>query len=71
LYNNTLKFGIPMKMVWLMKMCLNTTHSRIWVLNIFLTSFLLGMVETRFLLPLLFKFALEYAIRRARVNQDG
>ena len=63
---------IIMKMVRLIKMCPNATHSRIWVLNICLTSFLLGMVKTRrFLSPLFFIFAFEYAIRRAQINQDG
>jgi len=61
-----------MKLVRLVKMYLDATYSRIWILNICLTSILVGMVKTRrFLSTLLFNSALEYAIRRAQVNQDG
>jgi hypothetical protein len=31
LYNNLIKFGIPMKLVRLVKMCLNETYSRVQV----------------------------------------
>jgi len=31
LYNILIKFGIPMKLVRLIKMCLNETYSRVWV----------------------------------------
>ena len=44
LYNIFTEFGIPMKMVRLIKMCLNETYSRVRVGNICLTCFLLGMV---------------------------
>ena len=35
LYNILIEFGIPMKPVRLMKMCLNETHSRVWVRQTF------------------------------------
>jgi len=28
LYNVLIEFGIPLKLVWLIKMCLNETHSK-------------------------------------------
>ena len=31
MYNILIEFGIPMKMVWLIKMCLTETYSRVWV----------------------------------------
>jgi len=44
LYNILIEFGIPMKLVRLIKMCLTETYSRVWVGRICLTTFLLGMV---------------------------
>jgi hypothetical protein len=31
LYNILTEFGIPMKLVWLINMCLSETYSRVWV----------------------------------------
>jgi hypothetical protein len=31
LHNILIKFGIPMKLVKLIKMCINETNSRVWV----------------------------------------
>ena len=45
LYNILIKFGIPMKVVKLIKMCLNETPSTVHAqVNICLTCFLLRMV---------------------------
>jgi len=43
LYNILIEFGIPIKMVTLIKMCLTETYSRVRVRKICLTCFLLGM----------------------------
>jgi len=44
LYNILIEFGIPMKLVRLIKMCLTEMHSRVQVERVCLTCFLLGMV---------------------------
>ena len=51
-------------------MYLNKTYSRVQEANIGLTCFLLRKLLNG-LLPLLFNFAVQYAIRRYQVNQDG
>jgi hypothetical protein len=44
LYNILIEFGIPMKLVRLIKMCLNETYSKVHRVNICLIVFLSKMV---------------------------
>ena len=71
MYNILIEFGIPMKLLRLIKMCLNEAYSRVWVGKHLSDVFPIrnGLKQGDALLPLLFNFALEYAVRR--VNQDG
>jgi len=73
LYNILTEFGIPMKMVRLIKMLLNETYSRVWVGKNLSDMFPIrnGLKQGDALSSLLFNFALEYAIRRVQVFQDG
>jgi hypothetical protein len=43
LYNILLEFGLPKKLVMLIKMCLNETYSKVSVGKVFLINFLLRM----------------------------
>ena len=71
LYNILIEFGIPMKLVSLIKICLNETYSsgqefysdRFPIRN--------GLKHGSALSPLIFSFALEYTIRRVQVKQGG
>ena len=73
MYNIMNEFGIPMEMVRLTKMCLAETYSRVRVGKNFSDTFPItnGLKQGYVQSPLLFNFALEYAIRRVQVHNNG
>ena len=64
LYNILIKFGVPKQK--LMKTCLDGTQSKVRIGNYLSSSFPIesGLKQGDALSPLLFNFALEYAIRK-------
>jgi hypothetical protein len=68
LYNILIKFSITMKLVTIIKMCLNETYSRVWVEKHISDMFPIQNRLKHALLPLRFIFALKYAIRMVQVN---
>jgi hypothetical protein len=73
LYNIVIEYGILVKLIWLIKMCLNETCSKVCI-----ETHLTGMFRMKndlregdALSPLIFNFAVEFAIGRVQVNQEG
>ena len=73
LYIILIEFNIPMKLVRLIKMCLNDTYSRFWVGKNLSDMFPIrnGLKQGETLSPLLFNFAFECTIWSVQVNQAG
>jgi len=72
IYNILTEFGIPRKLLRLIKICLNETYSTVWVGKHLsdMFHFKNGLKKEGVLLPLISNYALEYAIRSIQVNQD-
>jgi len=72
LYNILIESGIPMRLVSLTEISLKETCSKVWVGKHFSDTFPIknDLKQGVALSPLLFNFALAYAIRRVQVNQE-
>jgi hypothetical protein len=64
LYSILIEFGLLMKLVRLIKMCLNETYSKVHI-----SKLLNGLQQRDAHIAIAFNFALEYATRKVQENQ--
>ena len=73
-YNILIEIDIPMKLFRLIKVCFIEICSKVWICKcLSCTHFLLRTVRHKvsLLSPLVFNFALDYAIGMVQANQEG
>jgi hypothetical protein len=71
LYNILLEFGIPKKLIKLIKIYLNETYSKVRIGKLLSDKFPIqnGLKQGDALSPLLFNFTLEYVVRKDHENE--